>query len=145
MLVKRPDICMHIRKLALRPNYYLAWPKPDEPLEEDWVADKIEEMAGSLTMVDTFDWDGLEVPKDSLWSTLRNSYARLLLSMTVITFTDITLSCPRLRSIFCNVGIRPIDPCSQVASFHSIVCHLLTLTLGLGYSCSTFQILSVSL
>jgi hypothetical protein len=77
MLAHRPDICAHIRKFAVRPNYYLAWPKPDDPLEEDWVAYKIEQIADSLTNMDTFDWDGLEVPKDSLWGTLRRSYVCL--------------------------------------------------------------------
>ena len=74
MLAERPDICVHIRKFAVRPNYYLAWPKPDEPLAEEWVAYKIVQMAGNLTMMDTFDWDGLEMPKDSLWGALRKSY-----------------------------------------------------------------------
>jgi hypothetical protein len=140
MLAKRPDICRHIRKFAVRPNYYLAWPKPDEPLEEDWVAYKIEEMAENLILLDTFDWDGLEVPKDSLWGALRKSCVIVIHHRD--NFPDIRLSCPELRSIFCNVGDRPIDPYSEVLWFLFHRRHLLTLVPG--YSCSTFQILSVS-
>jgi hypothetical protein len=116
MLEKRPDICKHIRKFAVRPNYYLAWPKPDEPLQEDWVAHKIEQIAENLTMLDTFDWDGLEVPRDSLWGTLRNAYAGTIIHYQSF-LNDADLSCPELRSIFCNVGDRPIDPNSQVLFF----------------------------
>ncbi|KAF5372348.1 hypothetical protein D9615_009263 [Tricholomella constricta] len=96
MLAKRPDICAHIRKLAVRPNYYLSWPRPDEPLRENWVAFMIEGMAGSLVSLHTFDWDGLEVPQDRMWGALRRS-------------------CPNLRNIFSNVGMRPLDACSEVA------------------------------
>ena len=74
MLANRPDICAHIRKFAVRPNYYLSWPKPDEPLDEDWVVYKIELIAPSLTSMHTFDWDGLEMPLDRLWGTLQTSY-----------------------------------------------------------------------
>lgn len=74
MLTKRRDICRYIRKLALRPNYYLAWPKPDEDLDEHWVVDRIEEIAEDLKVMHTFDWDGLELPKDSLWRCLRHKY-----------------------------------------------------------------------
>jgi hypothetical protein len=74
MLATRPDICAHIRKFAVRPNYYLAWPKPDEFLDENWVARKIQEIAPSLVAMHTFDWDGLEMPPDELWGTLRTSY-----------------------------------------------------------------------
>lgn len=70
MLATRPDICGLIKKLAVRPNYYLAWPKANERLDEIWVAEKVEEIAPMLTQISTFDWDGLEMPKDQLWKTL---------------------------------------------------------------------------
>ena len=71
MLKERRDICGYIRKLALRPNYYLAWPKRDDDLSEIWVAEMIESISKDFKMMHTFDWDGPELPKDSLWTTLR--------------------------------------------------------------------------
>jgi hypothetical protein len=74
MLKTRKDVCGYIRKLALRPNYYLAWPKRDDDLSEVWVAEMVEIISEDLKMLHTFDWDGLELPKDSLWTTLRSKY-----------------------------------------------------------------------
>ena len=54
MLLHRKDICGYIRKLAVRPNYYLAWPKPDEHLSEAWVVETIEHLSTSLTAMHTF-------------------------------------------------------------------------------------------
>lgn len=71
MLEARPDICATIKKIAVRPNYYLAWPKANEPLDEKWVVDAIQRLAPKLRLLHTFDWDGLEMPKDSLWRTLQ--------------------------------------------------------------------------
>lgn len=115
MLANRPDICAHIRKFAVRPNYYLSWPKPDEPLSEDWVVHTIMSIAPSLTSLHTFDWDGLEVPKDCLWGTLRNSYVSALMEINSID-SIFNYSCPKLRNIFSNVGSQPLDPYSQVRS-----------------------------
>lgn len=51
-------------------------------------------------------------------------------------------SCPELRSIFCNVGNRPIDPCSQVLRFGSpSPCYKVDPT---AHSCSNFPISNVS-
>ncbi len=47
-------------------------PKPDEHLSEAWVVETIEHISTSLTAMHTFDWDGLELPNDSLWVTLRS-------------------------------------------------------------------------
>lgn len=74
MLKHHRHLCGFIRKLAVRPNYYLSWPRPDEPLDECWVVDMIKEIADGLTLMHTFDWDGLELPKDCLWDTLRLQY-----------------------------------------------------------------------
>lgn len=72
MLFERPDICRYIRKLAVRPNYYLAWPKANERLDEDWVVDMLLKIAENMALLHTFDWDGLEMPNDRLWIALRN-------------------------------------------------------------------------
>ncbi|KAF8066514.1 hypothetical protein FPV67DRAFT_1416763 [Lyophyllum atratum] len=112
MLAKRPDICVHIRKLTVRPNYYLSWPKPDEPLEESWVAFMISEIAENLTSLHTFDWDGLEVPSDRMWKTLRGC-------------------CPNLRNIFSNVGSRPLEPNSELFEFSGLKSFSLIVRYGL--------------
>ncbi|KAJ7212820.1 hypothetical protein B0H12DRAFT_1156258 [Mycena haematopus] len=97
MLAERKHLCPHIRKLAVRPNYYLSWPTRNERLSEKRVATMIVAIVKSLTHLRAFDWDGLEMPPDGLWRTLRNS-------------------CPELKEIFSNVGIRPLDPESEVRS-----------------------------
>ncbi|GLB40830.1 hypothetical protein LshimejAT787_0900450 [Lyophyllum shimeji] len=112
MLAKRPDICVHIRKLTVRPNYYLSWPKPDEPLEESWVEYMIGQIAGNLTSLHTFDWDGLELPSDRMWGTLRRC-------------------CPHLRNIFSNVGSRPLDANSELFSFSDLKSFSLIVRYGL--------------
>lgn len=71
MLAARPDVCRLIKKLAVRPNYYLAWPRPNEAISEAWVASTIMQIAGGMSRLQTFDWDGLEMPTDQLWATLK--------------------------------------------------------------------------
>lgn len=95
MLANRPDICSLIQKLAVRPNYYLAWPKANEPLDESWVSSAVEKIAPHLRKLHTFDWDGLEMPDDWLWKTLQDS-------------------CPDLRTLYSNVGYKTLDPNSSV-------------------------------
>jgi hypothetical protein len=107
MLADRPDICAHIRRFAVRPNYYLSWPKPDEPLDEDWVVARIEAIAPSLTSMHTFDWDGLEMPLDRLWGTLQSSYVIFL--FRVLHLFRRFARCPNLRNVSSNVGIGPLD------------------------------------
>ncbi|KAJ7610736.1 hypothetical protein DFH06DRAFT_1308611 [Mycena polygramma] len=115
MLAKRPDLCAHIRKLAVRPNYYLAWPARDTQLSEEWVAMMIEEMAETLTSLRTFDWDGLEMPRDALWLTLRKS-------------------CPELKEVFSNVGFQPLDPENELFKFDDLSIFSLSVRHGLGES-----------
>jgi hypothetical protein len=74
MLALHPELCAHVRKLAVRPNYYLAWPVRDTAIGDVWVARTIEKLAPSLTALRTFDWDGCEMPPEGLWRALRKSY-----------------------------------------------------------------------
>ena len=71
MFLDNPHLCSHIKKLAVRPNYYLAWPKSDQTLDEDWVVKMIISLSKHLKNMHTFDWDGLESPQDQLWDDLR--------------------------------------------------------------------------
>ncbi|KAF8635094.1 hypothetical protein AX15_000534 [Amanita polypyramis BW_CC] len=98
MLLAHPDICSYIRKLAVRPNYYLSWPRRDGHLDEDWVADMIARIAPSLVLLNWFDWDGLEMPGDRLWEALRKS-------------------CPQLRNISTNLGTRLVHSGCKVRVF----------------------------
>ncbi|KAH9476327.1 hypothetical protein JR316_0011902 [Psilocybe cubensis] len=115
MLKSRKDICGYVRKLAVRPNYYLAWPRPDEQLSEEWVVSMIEDISMDLISLHTFDWDGLELPDDSLWHTLRSN-------------------CPELKSVFSNVGTRPLDPSSTLFDFSNLTSFSLIVRHGLGGS-----------
>ncbi|KAJ6563817.1 hypothetical protein B0H19DRAFT_1219689 [Mycena capillaripes] len=113
MLAGRPELCAHIQKLVVRPNYYLAWPTRDVRLEEDWVAKKIAAIAKKLTYLRAFDWDGLEMPRDELWLTLRNS-------------------CPELKELFSNVGFQSLDPESEFFKFSDLAHFSLSVRHGLG-------------
>ncbi|KIM38487.1 hypothetical protein M413DRAFT_447723 [Hebeloma cylindrosporum] len=115
MLERRSDICGYIKKLAVRPNYYLAWPRPDEYLNESWVVRQIHAISKHLTSMHTFDWDGLELPHDTLWETLR-------------------LNCPELKNVFSNVGTRPLDPHSALFGFSNLTSFSLIVRHGLGGS-----------
>ncbi|KAF7372077.1 F-box domain-containing protein [Mycena venus] len=113
MLAGRPELCAHIQKLTVRPNYYLAWPTRDVRLDEDWVAKKISVIAKTLTHLRTFDWDGLEMPRDELWLTLRNS-------------------CPEMKELFSNVGFQPLDPESELFKFSDLASFSLSVRHSLG-------------
>lgn len=132
MLRKRRDICGFIRKLAVRPNYYLAWPKPDEQLSEAWVADMIEEISMDLKTMHTFDWDGLELPKDTLWTRLRLKYVSP--RPLHIGACSPSGSCPQLKSVFSNVGTQPLDPFSALFEFTDLTSFSLIVRHGLGGS-----------
>ncbi|KAJ6452422.1 hypothetical protein C8R45DRAFT_1193815 [Mycena sanguinolenta] len=101
MLAERKHLCSKIHKLAVRPNYYLSWPTRDKLLSDEWVAKMITDIAKSLRNLRAFDWDGLEMPPDGLWRTLRNS-------------------CLELKEIFSNAGTRPLDPESELFKFRDL-------------------------
>ncbi|GAV99900.1 dna polymerase gamma [Lentinula edodes] len=107
MLFERPDICRYIRKLAVRPNYYLAWPKANERLDEDWVVDMLLKIAENMALLHTFDWDGLEMPNDRLWIALRNE-------------------CPLLKTVYTNIGYQPLNPDSDLFDFTDLTSFSLT-------------------
>ncbi|KAJ3976950.1 hypothetical protein EV361DRAFT_881422 [Lentinula raphanica] len=107
MLVDRPNICRHIRKLAVRPNYYLAWPKANERLDEEWVVQMLLKILDNMPLLHTFDWDGLEMPKDCLWFTLRNK-------------------CPSLKTLYTNIGYQPLNPNSTLFDFTDLTSFSLT-------------------
>jgi hypothetical protein len=107
MLVDRPNICRYIRKLAVRPNYYLAWPKANERLDEEWVVDMLLIAVENMPLLHTFDWDGLEMPKDRLWEALKDK-------------------CPLLKTVYTNIGYRLLDPHSSLYNFTDLTSFSLT-------------------
>jgi len=75
-LLSNPSLSNLIHKIVLRPNYYLSWPREDIWVDERSIAGMVEKIAMSeqgsgLVRLETFDWDGLEMPDSSLWTTLR--------------------------------------------------------------------------
>ena len=64
MLLSRPHLCSYINDPTI--TYYLAWPKADGPVDEGSVVKMIIDLSKHLTNMHTFDWDGLELPKDEL-------------------------------------------------------------------------------
>ncbi|KAF7316040.1 F-box domain-containing protein [Mycena indigotica] len=112
LLARHPELCGHIRKLALRPNYYLAWPNRDSAVDEVWVAKMVRIIAPGLKKLKTFDWDGTEMPSNTLWRTLRES-------------------CPELTELYTNVGFESLNPRSELFNFDDLTLFSLSVRHGL--------------
>ncbi|KAJ2932421.1 hypothetical protein H1R20_g4665, partial [Candolleomyces eurysporus] len=121
MFREKRYLCRYIRKLAVRPNYYLAWPKPDDYLEEEWVAEMLIGLSDDLTVLNTFDWDALELPPDRLWDSLSKR-------------------CPTLKSISTNIGRKNLDPDSSLFQFRGLTSFSLIARHGLP---STSELLPI--
>ena len=74
-LVECPAVTRCIRRLVVRPNH-CNWPEDDEWIDETSVVNAIVKMAnaGNLQAMNTFFWDGSEMPDDHLWSILRTRH-----------------------------------------------------------------------
>ncbi|KAM6494691.1 hypothetical protein JOM56_009314 [Amanita muscaria] len=96
-------LCSYIRELVLKPNYYLAWPRKDRHVDENWVAGMVENFAkkGWLANLESFEWEGLEVPRDEMWEALR-------------------FGCPRLKRILTVVGARSVGSQSKLFDFSNL-------------------------
>ncbi|KAJ7100946.1 hypothetical protein B0H15DRAFT_899847 [Mycena belliarum] len=101
MLQQHPDICVHIRKLILRPNNRQAWPVSDSEIDEVWVASKVREISPHLSGLLAFEWDAEYFPDSELWMALRNS-------------------CPLLSSLRCVTVFQDFDPRSQLFGFDNL-------------------------
>ncbi|KAK0193492.1 hypothetical protein F5146DRAFT_1030878 [Armillaria mellea] len=103
---QRPDITVWIQKLTLRPSHASGWAKSSgTEIDEDWVSSVVEEIvsAGHLRGLTSFLWDGMESPRDSLWTALR-------------------LGCPHLRTLGSSVGPRTqaVNPDSDIFNFKDL-------------------------
>ncbi|KAJ6627819.1 hypothetical protein B0H10DRAFT_310596 [Mycena sp. CBHHK59/15] len=106
----RYDVPRYIRRLVVRPNHIDRRTEHVKPIDEAWVVQCIVKLAasGSLQRLDTFFWDGSEMPQDdSIWSTLRKC-------------------CPVLRNIGSNVGPKTINPDSELFRFSDLTGFTLT-------------------
>jgi len=77
-LSKRPELSRHIRHLIIRPNT-LEWTDPGDEIDEDLVATLIGSMAKQLRTLEAFEWDGMEMPNDNLWTALKRWYVLFLI------------------------------------------------------------------
>ncbi|KIM41466.1 hypothetical protein M413DRAFT_11036 [Hebeloma cylindrosporum] len=93
-LSKRPELSRHIRHLIVRPNT-LEWTDPGDEIDEDLVATLIASMAKQLRTLEAFEWDGMEMPNDTLWMALK-------------------------RSIATTIGEEPINPSSPLWDFDDL-------------------------
>lgn len=72
-LSKYPNISQHVRELIVRVNL-VEWTGADERVDEDLVATLISKLAVKLQRLESFEWDGLEMPHNSLWQSLKTKY-----------------------------------------------------------------------
>ncbi|KAF6751609.1 hypothetical protein DFP72DRAFT_1172030 [Ephemerocybe angulata] len=99
-LSKRPEIAQHIRRLAVHPNP-LEWTPLGEEIDEGLVANLITRICPSLRSLESFAWEGWEMPSDELWISLRKS-------------------CSRLKGISSTIGVQPLNPSSELFNFSDL-------------------------
>lgn len=71
---RTPELAGYVKALTVRPNSQdWAAPAEAEALNESWMAAMIGKIAsaGHFAALHTFIWEGVSVPEDSLWLTLR--------------------------------------------------------------------------
>ncbi|KAJ7591728.1 hypothetical protein C8J56DRAFT_931645 [Mycena floridula] len=101
-LIAHPHIARYIRSLSLSPNYLKIYHSPKSLQNEIEVAQAVELLAPNLHSLEKFIWDGLGMPADSLWLTLRNC-------------------CPRLKDIGSQAGCETLDPDSNMFAFDDLL------------------------
>ncbi|KAJ7839191.1 hypothetical protein B0H13DRAFT_2677259 [Mycena leptocephala] len=78
MLSRRPELCVYVRTLIVRPNYTIVcWPRAEGPVVESKIASMVEALADGLKNLEKFVWGGVELPPDKLWITLRRTCPQL--------------------------------------------------------------------
>ncbi|KAF7428976.1 hypothetical protein PC9H_008213 [Pleurotus ostreatus] len=109
-LAREPDVAIFVKSLVVRPNHRI-WDSNAHQEEQDeaWIADLVSLIAaqGKFRLLESFHWDGMEVPKDRLWLKLRSF-------------------CPRLRHIGCSVGQNPLHGESELFKFVNLAGFSLT-------------------
>ncbi|KNZ79109.1 hypothetical protein J132_01157, partial [Termitomyces sp. J132] len=101
-----PKVTHHIRILIVRPNNVERTPQGDY-LDEELIAGLISTLAIRMPLLRSFYWDGLEMPKDELWLTLRRF-------------------CPLLKSVGTSVGYLPIRNTNSLFDFRDLKTFILS-------------------
>lgn len=110
MLSRRPELCVYVRTLIVRPNYTIVcWPRAEGPVVESKIASMVEALADGLKNLEKFVWGGVELPPDKLWLTLRRTYVNNLHIQTVPQRNRLQVSATE-ASFF----VRGIDYSSRV-------------------------------
>ncbi|KAF8192526.1 hypothetical protein BJ912DRAFT_962263 [Pholiota molesta] len=110
---KRPEITQHIKRLIVRVNS-MEWTSPEEEVDEDLVATLIAKVSSHLRGLEAFEWDGLEMAHDDLWSSLRTNCRNLKRVGTSIGEDLLSSSSPLwdfsdLRQISLTVKCQSLD------------------------------------
>ncbi|KAF9563821.1 hypothetical protein CPC08DRAFT_305554 [Agrocybe pediades] len=107
-LSRKPHLSQHIRALAIHVNA-LEWTERGDEVDEDLVAGLVAKMAErrGLKGLEAFEWDGMEMPVDSLWMALKNS-------------------CRHLKRIATSVGEDALNPASPLWDFNDLRAFSLT-------------------
>jgi hypothetical protein len=73
-LSRQPSLALLVRRLVVRINNP-EWTDPGDAIDEDIIASLIGQIAsaGNFKSLSSFEWDGLEMPHDRLWLSLRVS------------------------------------------------------------------------
>lgn len=122
---KRPEIAQHIRRLIVRVNS-MEWTSPEEEVDEDLVATLIAKLSSHLGGLEAFEWDGLEMAHDDLWSSLRTKYVSSYPTPDVQKRGSLFPhgSCRNLKRIGTSIGEDPLSSSSPVRNIQNSVVHI---------------------
>ncbi|KAF8076554.1 hypothetical protein FPV67DRAFT_1471926 [Lyophyllum atratum] len=99
-LLARRTLACHVKTIVLRPNHLMSSSFIWLSVELE-VSQAVERLSPHLTSLETFVWDGLEPPEESLWIALRTH-------------------CPRLCYIGSTVGESPIAEDNELFNFSDL-------------------------
>ncbi|KAF8881609.1 hypothetical protein BD779DRAFT_1004340 [Infundibulicybe gibba] len=102
-LIRNPHLARTIRKMTLRPAF-LIQPTPEGLAAEQSLCRTLEILVPNLVSLETFVWEGLKMPNESIWLGLR-------------------YSCPDLKHIASSFGVQEIPEHSQVRRLVPTVHH----------------------
>jgi hypothetical protein len=119
MLFRRPDIARHVIRLFIRPDKGRRLYRTEERL----VSATIRKVAVRLDAMNTFVWDGEEIPRcDDMWFALRMLWVLFWCPTVVETLIHpIRISCPHLRYIGTTIGYNVPSINSHVRDVTSVL------------------------
>lgn len=72
MLKLQPEVCKCIQELVVRPNNQAPTTGMDTEIDEVSVSDQIAAIALNLRGLHNFEWEGMNIPGDHMWTSLKN-------------------------------------------------------------------------